>query len=1078
MKTFSDFGIEIPGGRTSGKVKMLCPHCHEQRKNKRDKSLSVDLDKGVWHCHYCSWSGTIHVGERSNDTPKKEYRRPTPRPITELSRRLVDWFNSRGISELTLKKMRINEGRKFMPQDGKEMNTVQFNYYLNGELINVKYRTGSKHFMLESGAELIPYNLDGITGEKECIITEGEMDCLSFVEIGKTNCISVPNGANANLTYLDDFIDGWFEDKETIYIAVDTDTKGVLLRDELVRRFGSERCKIVTYGDDCKDANEHLQKYGKESLEKCLRGAADVKVDGVFSLNDYEDELDGVYEHGLQPGFKVGHPNFDALCTFETKRLAVVTGIPGCLDGDTLVLMADGTRKPIREVEIGERVATMDIDHQMTTADITYKWDSGVKECHEMTLTNGTSIVATKDHKFYTFNGWKPLGAITENDWVLVPENIEQNEYEEITDDQIKLLAYWIANGNKHTSAYVVTTYSEAIVNELKTICNRNHLTLSNNTRGEFIIGSRRGLSSSRREYISKMSCHYRKKKGMNWNESFVEAEKEYERRIAEPKSTFIPYDMIKLCGLDGINTCELRLPEICFKFSNRQLAILLNRLFACDGSTSPNTIEYSSISKQLCLDVAEMLRRFGLMTSVNLKHGKYNGQDVISYRVNLHTHSERLQFAKKIGMIGKDIALTEHLNLPLQSRRGRMIPGSIKNALLHSNNYYFDAIHVHPHLERNGNNNCASKELMLECLKLDGLTHLYNKVNGGQWTRIKSIRPVGNRHTYDIEVAATHNFITNCVTSNSGKSEFIDEMCVRFNIFYNFKVAFFSPENMPIEYHAVKLIEKLCGKRLKSVNDIENITQSQYAHAKEYYRDNFFHILPEDGYTVDNILVKAKYLIRKRGIKILVIDPFNRIENAQDVHETETQYISKVLDKLTNFAQQNDVLIFLMAHPRKVNKDVNKGVPTLYDINGSANFYNKADFGIIVHRERENKDYTLVRVEKVKFRHLGHIGDATFKFNVINGRYIPWNPSESVIVNFQQDMDDFIVAKERGTISQPSLPDTMLPWDNLESVPVQSAQASQSSATYQSPLQQMQAEYEADNPFGPLPDPNEPLPF
>lgn len=224
--------------------------------------------------------------------------------------------------------MKINEGEHFMPQKGKKMNTVQFNYYLNGELINVKYRTGQKDFMLESGAELIPYNLDAITGESECIITEGEMDCLSFVEIGKANCISVPNGANSNLSYLDDFIDGWFEDKETIDIATDTDTKGLQLRDELIRRFGAERCRVITYGDDCKDANEHLQKYGKESLEKCLRDAKEVKVDGVFSLNDYEEELDSIYKNGLKKGFLVGHPNLDALISFETKRLAIVTGIP------------------------------------------------------------------------------------------------------------------------------------------------------------------------------------------------------------------------------------------------------------------------------------------------------------------------------------------------------------------------------------------------------------------------------------------------------------------------------------------------------------------------------------------------------------------------------------------------------------------------------------------------------------------------------------------------------------------------------------------------------------------------------
>ena len=120
--------------------------------------------------------------------------------------------------------MKITEGMEWMPQKNGEANTVQVNYYLNGKLINTKFRTGDKCFKLCSGAELIPYNIDAIKGQKECIITEGEMDALSFYEIGYTNVISVPNGANANLDYLDDFIEDYFEDKETIYIAVDTDS--------------------------------------------------------------------------------------------------------------------------------------------------------------------------------------------------------------------------------------------------------------------------------------------------------------------------------------------------------------------------------------------------------------------------------------------------------------------------------------------------------------------------------------------------------------------------------------------------------------------------------------------------------------------------------------------------------------------------------------------------------------------------------------------------------------------------------------------------------------------------------------
>ena len=64
---------------------------------------------------------------------------------------------------------------------------------------------------------------------------------------------------------------------------------------------------------------------------------------------------------------------------------------------------------------------------------------------------------------------------------------------------------------------------------------------------------------------------------------------------------------------------------------------------------------------------------------------------------------------------------------------------------------------------------------------------------------------------------------------------------------------------------------------------------------------------------------------------------------------------------------------------------------PSLYDISGSANFYNKADFGIVVHRDRV-KNVTQVSVRKVKFRHLGECGTAEFKYNLDNGRYLPFN--------------------------------------------------------------------------------------
>ena len=131
---------------------------------------------------------------------------------------------------------------------------------------------------------------------------------------------------------------------------------------------------------------------------------------------------------------------------------------------------------------------------------------------------------------------------------------------------------------------------------------------------------------------------------------------------------------------------------------------------------------------------------------------------------------------------------------------------------------------------------------------------------------------------------------------------------------------------------------------------------------------------------------------MRRRGIRILVLDPFNRLEHRIPGGQTETQYISAFLDLLANFAQRHQCLVILVAHPRKMQTDPltkRLPVPTLQDINGSAAFVNKCDFGLVIERDRQ-AGVTRVHVKKVKFRHLGNIGECSFVFNPVNGRYSP----------------------------------------------------------------------------------------
>lgn len=306
-------------GKVSGQIKTTCPFCGPTRGNKKDASMSVNIDSGAYHCHHCEKSGNLSKQSRKEVV----YTKPVWNNKTELSDNLVKWFEKRGISQATLKRARITEQMEWMPVAEKEMNVVCFNYFRGDELINVKYRDGEKHFKMFKDAERIWYNHDAIYNE-ELVIVEGEIDALSFMEVGINNVVSVPNGAK---NY--DFFDIETLDQiKKIYIAVDNDSAGLELQNDLIRRIGPERCVIVDF-EDCKDANEYLVKHSRFNLSDRLKKAVDVPVTGVICVNDYLRELQDMFENGLKPGVKLDHSTLSEYLSFETGRLMVVTGIPG-----------------------------------------------------------------------------------------------------------------------------------------------------------------------------------------------------------------------------------------------------------------------------------------------------------------------------------------------------------------------------------------------------------------------------------------------------------------------------------------------------------------------------------------------------------------------------------------------------------------------------------------------------------------------------------------------------------------------------------------------------------------------------
>ena len=608
MRNFNKLNIDVRG-HGSGRVKTFCPFCHGTRHNKRDRSLSVDIDKGLYLCHYCGAKGYVpdEAEERARELRRlrrdeamsrpvqRKYPRPAWHPeLMQLPEEIATYLTEeRRISLETARKLRVTAqqtGTHLNPPEthlnppcegGLENSTdndvqsiqapsltgrdgvglgregvglsLAFNYFDRGQLVNIKTRTLDKQFTLVRGAELIPYNVDAIYDRPVCYITEGEFDTLTLVECGFPETISVPGGGNSNLSWMDRFVETHFEDKELIVLALDNDTVGLKLRDELTRRLGAERCRVVHWTEGCKDANEVLCRHGREEVIRCIEAAEEVPIEGVFTAEDVGEGLDALFENGMQRGAEVGLFNLDKLCTFEPGRFMVITGRPG------------------------------------------------------------------------------------------------------------------------------------------------------------------------------------------------------------------------------------------------------------------------------------------------------------------------------------------------------------------------------------------------------------------------------------------------------DGKSEFLDELVLRLCLRHGWRPAYFTPENVPIEYHLRKLIEKLTGYKFECGG---RMTPDLYRAAKRWCAENVHHILPpDDRYTLDEVLQRARQLVARRGVRIVVIDPLNRLEtDEKETSMTELQLISDRLNRMVRFAAQHRVLFILVAHPRKVNRanlNGEKRRVEMNDINGSADFGNKADYCLVIDRD-DTQRRTTVFVDKVRFKHLGTRGECTLHYDPVSGRYLP----------------------------------------------------------------------------------------
>lgn len=274
----------------------ICPFCKGGDSEDR-YTFSVNTDTGSFYCFRgsCSAKGGVdqlaaHFGEsmprntfKLNSKTAIQYKLP----ITELhplTQTAIDYFKNRCISEETLKDYSVSTDKH---------GNIVFPFILESDPIFVKHRmprTPQKNEPKEwadPDTRPILFGMNLCTFDLPLVITEGMIDTLSLYEIGIRNVVSVPSGCE-NLRWIEECWD-WLEHFDEFVIFGDNDAPGRQMVNQLVKRLGESRCRIVEEypvfeGKELKDANDILCKLGELSLLDAYDSAKDIPMRGLINL--------------------------------------------------------------------------------------------------------------------------------------------------------------------------------------------------------------------------------------------------------------------------------------------------------------------------------------------------------------------------------------------------------------------------------------------------------------------------------------------------------------------------------------------------------------------------------------------------------------------------------------------------------------------------------------------------------------------------------------------------------------------------------------------------------------------------
>jgi replicative DNA helicase len=424
----------------------------------------------------------------------------------------------------------------------------------------------------------------------------------------------------------------------------------------------------------------------------------------------------------------------------------------GCLTAETRILRADtGTEVALGDLlTSGERdipVWSLDERLRLVPRTMTHAFPSGVKEVFRVRLRSGREVMATANHPFLTYDGWRPLAELTAGSRVAAPRHVPAPlAVRDMPEDEVIMLGHLLGDGS-------------FVKNQPIRYASTDEANLAAVT-----MAARHFGITAIRDYHEAARCtslrlpapfhltHGRRNPIAAWLDSL---------------------------GLFGLRSHEKFVPDPVFSLPKRPLALFLRHLWATDGcvwwdeKVGQARIYYASTSRRLVDDVARLLLRFNVMTRVKeIRKGDYRP----CFHLQVYGAENQLRFLDGIGVHGARGTMAEKARQRLLTLKGntnldtipREVWDRVRSVLVErqmTQRQFAAALGTQfcgstpwkhsPSRERLGRVATILDDAELEMIA----------TNDVFWDEIASVESVGEQPVYDATVLGTHNFVANGIS-------------------------------------------------------------------------------------------------------------------------------------------------------------------------------------------------------------------------------------------------------------------------------------------------------------------------